>query len=585
MRSGWRRSITVCALVLALACSDRPLATPEPVDESPHSAYLGRYRLRQDLVLVVRERDGLLTVLPSLWNRVVILEPVAGDRFRSVLDPETEVSFHRDTEGVVTELEVSGSRGFTGRASRLSPAERLPVEALLDGEPEAALRLLDETKEESPDRAVGLAIRLLANFPSRSDTAARFLGGLAERFPTSAKVQEARGMAWVSAGDREQALAAFRRTIELDKENSWARSGLRHLDPDRVLPEGEGWRTPFELADLFRAPTAEEIGQVRRRWRDRELSPQQVRLVERSTLQTDQGDFRQLLVSHLVHGELHHAAVLVPADATPGCCPVILDVRGISWDYRSRRVTPGLMTLLVLREEASRFVLAIPGLRGEKLELDGEAYLSEGDRTDGWDGAADDTIALLSVVLEIVPEADPERACAFGLSRGASVALLAASRDPRLDCVAAWAGPSDWFGMMGTGGWTLEEQVSDALHDQWRPGEGSGSAAQFVEWHLRGPIERGRPSLAEVRLRVTASSPLYFVDTLPPTDLHYGVEDGGVPVVNGFALRDRLSELGRSAPDYQVTFHEGAGHAMPFPWAFDQSREFLLRHLVETPVE
>ncbi len=84
---------------------------------------------------------------------------------------------------------------------------------------------------------------------------------------------------------------------------------------------------------------------------------------------------------------------------------------------------------------------------------------------------------------------------------------------------------------------------------------------------------------------MAASSPLYFVDTLPPSDLHYGVEDGGVPVANGLALRDRLSELGRSAQDYQVTLHEGAGHAMPYPWAFDQSREFLVRHLVEAPAK
>jgi hypothetical protein len=390
-------------------------------------------------------------------------------------------------------------------------------------------------------------------------------------------------MAWLSAGDRDRALAAFRRAVELDEDNSRASSALRRLDPDLAQPEPEGWRTPFALADLFRAPTAEEIQLVRKRWRDRDLSPKQVRVVERSTLQTDYGAFQQRVVSHLVHGELHHAAVLVPVDAVPGCCPVILDVRGIRWDYRPRRVAPGLGTQQILHHEASRFVFAVPGLRGETLEVDGDAYLSEGDRTDGWDGAADDTIALLSAVLEAVPEADPERACVFGVSRGASVALLAAARDPRLDCAVAWAGPADWFRLLGSWGWTLEEQVSDGLLYQWRPGQGTGSAAQFIEWFLRGPIDQGRPALAEVRARIAASSPLYFADTLPPSDLHYGVEDRNVVVANGLALRNLLSELGRSAPDYRVTLHEGAGHRMPYPWAYDQSREFLLRHLVEEP--
>ena len=69
------------------------------------------------------------------------------------------------------------------------------------------------------------------------------------------------------------------------------------------------------------------------------------------------------------------------------------------------------------------------------------------------------------------------------------------------------------------------------------------------------------------------------------SDLHYGVEDSSVVVANGIALRDRLEELGRTAPDHQVTLHEGVGHSMPYPWAFDQTREFFLRHLVEPASE
>jgi len=90
--------------------------------------------------------------------------------------------------------------------------------------------------------------QLLINFPSRDATAAVFLGGLAERFPTSAAVQEARGVAWVSAGDRDQALAAFRRAVELDEDNTWSRMALRHLDPDLASPRrraGPGTKSPL----------------------------------------------------------------------------------------------------------------------------------------------------------------------------------------------------------------------------------------------------------------------------------------------------------------------------------------------------
>lgn len=566
---------------MALTCGDGTRGAGEGAAPSTHRDYLGRYRLSDDLVLLVGDQDGRLTVLLSFWLDAMTLEPVAEDRFRMVRHPELGFSFTRDPEGRVTQVEGSGYEEIADTARRLAPEERLPVEALLDGRPEEALTLLDAT-EKSPGRALGLAKKLLTTFPSRSATAGAFLDGLAQRHPASADVQTARGVAWVSAGDRRQALPAFRRALDLQEDNGWARFALRNLDPDFAAGEAEGWTLPFALADLFAPPTAEEVRQVRRDWRGRDLSPKEVTEVRQTTLDTDHGAFRMRVISHLVHGKRHYSAILVPADATPGCCPVMLDVRGIRWDYRSRRLTAGLGTLQILRDAAPRFVIAVPGLRGEALEIDGETYLSEGDRTDGWDGAADDSIALLSVVLETVPEADPERAGIFGLSRGASVALLAAARDPRIDCAVAWAGPADWFRLIGTWGWTFEEEVREGLRQRWQPGQGSGSAAQFIEWFLRRPIDDGLPSLPEVRARVTASSPLYFADSLPPSDLHYGVEDRSVVVANGAAFRNRLNELGRTAPDYRVTLHPRAAHTMPYPLAYDQSRDFLLRHLVET---
>ena len=350
-------SVLLAALgLLGLGCSDSSIEDPSPDSASPHRDYLGRYRVNDDLVLVVSDRGGLLTFLPRFWHDPRVLEPVAEDRFRSSRNPEIEITFRRDATGAVSELEASGNEEIAGRSRRLSPGERLPVEALLDGDADEALRLLDLASEGSAERALGLAGRLLRSFPSRRATAARFLDSVAERFPAAADVHEGRGVAWVGGGDRDRALAAFRRTAELDGENLWARLALRHLDPEAAgTEEGEeeeGWRIPFPLADIFRAPAAAEIGEVRRRWRERDLSPQGVRVEELSALETDHGAFRQRLLSHHVHGEIHHAAVLVPADAEPGCCPVVLDVRGISWDYQPRRVTAGLGTLQILGEAA-----------------------------------------------------------------------------------------------------------------------------------------------------------------------------------------------------------------------------------------
>lgn len=63
-----------------------------------------------------------------------------------------------------------------------------------------------------------------------------------------------------------------------------------------------------------------------------------------------------------------------------------------------------------------------------------------------WDWDVDDTMSLLSVAFEHVPELDEERVAILGSSRVGAVALLAAVRDRRIDAVVEFFGPTDFFG-------------------------------------------------------------------------------------------------------------------------------------------
>ena len=63
-----------------------------------------------------------------------------------------------------------------------------------------------------------------------------------------------------------------------------------------------------------------------------------------------------------------------------------------------------------------------------------------------WDRDVDDTMSLLSVAFEHVPELDEERVAILGSSRGGAVALLAAVRDRRIDAGVEFFGPTDFFG-------------------------------------------------------------------------------------------------------------------------------------------
>jgi hypothetical protein len=79
-----------------------------------------------------------------------------------------------------------------------------------------------------------------------------------------------------------------------------------------------------------------------------------------------------------------------------------------------------------------------------------------------------------------------------------------------------------------------------------------------------------------------ASSPLYFADDLPHTQIHYGVDDNIVPLINGKGLAKKL-RTGKLKPrEFEAYFHEGAGHDLDRSLAYKKSREFILKLLVET---
>ena len=214
----------------------------------------------------------------------------------------------------------------------------------------------------------------------------------------------------------------------------------------------------------------------------------------------------------------------------------------------------------------------MPSFRGEVLKFDGKEYVSEGDRTDSWDGAADDALALLNTALSITPNADINRICAFGKSRGGSVALLAGIRDSKIKSVVDWAGPVDWFELMATEGWTQKEIVADGLLNEAASKDDGG---QFIERYLTKAIA-GKWNLQQARLKMLAGSPLYFAERLPKTQIHYGMEDEMVPIANGYALDRIMRKANRNSVKFESFFHLNAGHDLNPAIASDESKKFVL---------
>ncbi|HSU26266.1 MAG TPA: hypothetical protein VLI65_09800, partial [Pyrinomonadaceae bacterium] len=157
----------------------------------------------------------------------------------------------------------------------------------------------------------------------------------------------------------------------------------------------------------------------------------------------------------------------------------------------------------------------------------------------------------------------------FGKSRGGTLAMLAGIRDKRIKQIVSWSGPVDWFELMGANGWPERAIVADALLKRVEPQEDGG---QFVRTFLAKAIS-GERNLAQVRLHMIESSPLYFADRLPPFQAYYGVEDRMVPVRNGRALERALQNRDLV---HRIFYHAEAGHDLNPKLAYPESKKFLL---------
>jgi len=416
-------------------------------------------------------------------------------------------------------------------------------------------------------KAMEDAEQVLMRLPTMTHFVATFLAELAPHFRTNAKFHGLNGYALVQAGDRAAALRSFRRASELDPNNEETISGLARL---RALPNNSrdaGWKIPFPLASVFAKPTAAEIAAVERDWMSRDLKPRGMKEDLRSTVRIADRTFNVRIVSHLVRGFRHYGAIITPANAGPRSLPVIIEAKGVSPTYFPLSLE-SLHAPRMMSDLADRFVYVVPTFRGEVLNFNGKTFTSEGDRTDALDGATDDAIALLSVAIKTTPEADGSRVCAFGHSRGGNVALLAGIRDKRVDCVVNWAGPTDWFYAMGTNGWTEEELWAEGLRIRANTLQTGG---QNIERFLKRAID-GKATLADVRRRMIASSPLYFAHRLPRSQHHYGLEDPSVPVRNG---RELVARLRSRRVLHQTFFYPGQGHDTDRIQAPITSREFI----------
>ena len=301
----------------------------------------------------------------------------------------------------------------------------------------------------------------------------------------------------------------------------------------------------LDLNALFAPPTADEITQVKEEWDTRTPEVSGVRPELDSEVPAGLGSVRVRILSHTVGGHRHYGAVVTPVGAAdPGSLPVILYAHGGDDGVNIDQIVL-VNTLLQFQRLSAAFV--VPSYRSEPLQLGDEVFLSEGPPSP-WDRDVDDTISLLSVALEQAPELDEERVAILGLSRGGGVGLLTAARDKRIKAVVEFFGPTDLFDEYARE--IFEEALEGELRDL--PGLDYLNEIVLLPWKL------GVLSDAEARLELVRRSGVYFVDRLPPVQLHHGTEDAVVAVSQAYRLTAAMKAAGKT--DFEEYIYAGGTH-------------------------
>jgi dienelactone hydrolase len=284
---------------------------------------------------------------------------------------------------------------------------------------------------------------------------------------------------------------------------------------------------------LFATPTHHELEAVMTDWSSRDLSPKAYAVEQSAEIRSD---LMLKIVSFRVGVDNQYGALLIPDSDTD------LPVRMYIGGFKHGNTTNGIGLESDDSGSGEPFIFAFPALRGQSISItiNGTEYtspVSEGVHCDAFDGATDDAIAFLNIIEATEAKADMDRVSVRGGSRGATVALLLAERDKRVKLAIAVAGPANLL--------TLTSQNENDLTYQ----------CQFLE-----NLVHGTETLAQVRHKMIASSPLFFAAELPKTQLHLAANDDIVPVSQGYELQTEINRLG-TQDKFELFMYEGRDHA------------------------
>ena len=194
-------------------------------------------------------------------------------------------------------------------------------------------------------------------------------------------------------------------------------------------------------------------------------------------------DRQLLIIANYAEGRKHYSAVFLPKEYKPSQnYPLLLWANGLDQAHPQVELN-NLFIKKVVDNLEHHFVL-VPSYRGQALVAYNKRYCSDGFFGDAFDGATDDALRLLNLVQNEYAGVDLNHLQVCGVSRGGTVALLMAARQPQLKSVVSIAGPVDFF--------------TKTIYYKY----GAQYKYQFLSYEA---------SMPELRKKMLKSSPIYFI--------------------------------------------------------------------------
>lgn len=202
------------------------------VDPARLNDYLGRFQINPDRVLTVRNENGKLYAQPTADPQFELL-PISDTTFIR-RDANVKYNFARSVGGSVDAIRVLTTTGEV-EAKRISADIMVPFEKLVAGKIGEAIDGYRKIKKEQPENVAVSEQRLntLGYNVMRQSKLAEAIALFklnVEFYPNSFNVYDSLGEAYMNHGDKELAIAYYKKSLELNPRNKAGAQMLKKLE-------------------------------------------------------------------------------------------------------------------------------------------------------------------------------------------------------------------------------------------------------------------------------------------------------------------------------------------------------------------